>query len=268
MASKLNLLYNSSLEVISTFGWSYFLRIASYEIRKQGLDLFRHPTLDYYSVLESEIESQEELYTRYIQNFNLQLSKDILENKKDTLKIKPKFTIVIIIEQKNFEYIKNTIASIKEQIYNNYEILLLSSSTLDDSYFKNNEENFQDILCITKISDIQKNSNGDLICFLQSGDKISKNTLFKITYFINNNPDSDLIYTDHDFFDGNNLRINPFFKPDWSPILFQSVDYLSTFFIVKKDIFNQMSFDVDSSNMSYSICKEITEKSRNTRQII
>ena len=267
MASKLNLLYNSSLEVIRTFGWSYFLRIASYEIRKQGLDLFRHPTLDYYSVLESQIESQEELYKRYIQNFNLQLSKDILENKKDTLKIKPKFTIVIIIEQKNFEYIKNTIASIKEQIYDNYEILLLSSSTLDDSYFKNNEENFQDILCITKISDIQKNSNGDLICFLQSGDKISKNTLFKITYFINNNPDSDLIYTDHDFFDGNNLRINPFFKPDWSPILFQSVDYLSTFFIVKKDIFNQMSFDVDSSNMSYSICKEITEKSKKISHI-
>ena len=267
MASKLNLLYNSSLEVIRTFGWSYFLRIASYEIRKQGLDLFRHPTLDYYSVLESQIESQEELYKRYIQNFNLQLSKDILENKKDTLKIKPKFTIVIIIEQKNFEYIKNTIASIKEQIYDNYEILLLSSSTLDDSYFKNNEENFQDILCITKISDIQKNSNGDLICFLQSGDKISKNTLFKITYFINNNPDSDLIYTDHDFFDGNSLRINPFFKPDWSPILFQSVDYLSTFFIVKKDIFNQMSFDVDSSNMSYSICKEITEKSKKISHI-
>ena len=73
MASKLNLLYNSSLEVIRTFGWSYFLRIASYEIRKQGLDLFRHPTLDYYSVLESQIESQEELYKRYIQNFNLQL---------------------------------------------------------------------------------------------------------------------------------------------------------------------------------------------------
>ena len=100
MTSKLNLLYNSSLEVISTFGWSYFLRIASYEIRKQGFDLFRHPTLDYYSVLESQIESQEELYKRYIQNFNLQLSKDILENKKDTLKIKPKFTVVIITEQK------------------------------------------------------------------------------------------------------------------------------------------------------------------------
>ena len=88
------------------------------------------------------------------------------------------------------------------------------------------------------LSDIQKNFNGDFICFIQSGDKLSKNALFKITYFINNNPDSDLIYTDHDFFDGNNLRTNPFFKPDWSPILFQSVDYLSTFFIVKKDIFN------------------------------
>ena len=267
MASKLNLLYHASREIINTYGWNYFFRIAVYELKKQGFDLFRNPTLDYFSELESRIESQEELYGRYVENFDLEVSKNISQNKEDTLKIKPKFTLVVLTNTKNFEYINQTFQTIKEQIYDNYEILLLSDTTLDDSDLNNNKENLQDVTCHTKLSDIQKNFNGDFICFIQSGDKLSKNALFKITYFINNNPDSDLIYTDHDFFDGNNLRINPFFKPDWSPILFQSVDYLSTFFIVKKDIFNQTSFDVDSSNMSYSICKEITEKSKKISHI-
>ena len=267
MASKIKFLYDTSLQVINTYGLSYFLRIAGYELKKQGFDLFRNPTLDYLSELESKMESQDELYRSYMNKFNLEISKDILQNKKDLLKIKPKFTVVILTNQKNFEYINHTIKTIKEQIYNNYEFFLLTDSTLDNSYLNNNKENFQNVTCITKISDIQKNSNADFICFLQSGDKLSKNALFKITNHINTNPDSELIYTDHDFYDKNNLRTNPFFKPDWSPFLFKSVDYVSTFFIVKKEIFNQISFDIDSSSMAYSISKEITKKSKKISHI-
>ena len=262
MASKLNLLYNTSLEIINTYGWSYFLRIAVYEFKKQGFDLFRNPTLDYFSELESRIDSQEELYNRYMENFDLEISRNISQNKEDILKIKPKFTLVVLTNTKNFEYINRTVQTIKEQIYDNYEILLLSDTTLDDSDLNNKKENIQDVTCYTKLSDIKKNSNGDFICFVQSGDKLSKNALFKITNHINTNPDSELIYTDHDFYDKNNLRRDPFFKPDWSPFLFQSLDYLSTFFIVKKEIFNQTSFDDDSTNMAYYITRKITEKSK------
>ena len=121
MASKIKFLYDTSLQVINTYGLSYFLRIAGYELKKQGFDLFRNPTLDYLSELESKMESQDELYRSYMNKFNLEISKDILQNKKDLLKIKPKFTVVILTNQKNFEYINHTIKTIKEQIYNNYE---------------------------------------------------------------------------------------------------------------------------------------------------
>ena len=262
MASKLSLLYHTSLEIIKTYGLSYFLRIAVYELKKQKFDLFRNPTLDYFSELESRIDSQEELYNRYMENFDLEISRNISQNKEDTLKIKPKFTLVVLTNTKNFEYINRTVQTIKEQIYDNYEILLLSDTTLDDSDLNNKKENLQDVTCHTKLSDIQKNSNGDFICFVQSGDKLSKNALFKITNHINTNPDSELIYTDHDFYDKNNSRRDPFFKPDWSPFLFQSLDYLSTFFIVKKEIFDQTSFDDHSTAMAYYITRKITEKSK------
>ena len=262
MASKLNLLYNTSLEIINTYGWSYFLRIAVDELKKQGFDLFRNPTLGYFSDLESRIDSQEELYSRYMENFDLEISRNISQNKEDILKIKPKFTLVVLTNTKNFEYINRTVQTIKEQIYDNYEILLLSDTTLDDSDLNNKKENLQDVTCHTKLSDIQKNSNGDFICFVQSGDKLSRNALFKIVQLISTKPDSELIYTDHDFYDKNNSRRDPFFKPDWSPFLFQSLDYLSTFFIVKKEIFDQTSFDDHSTAMAYYITRKITEKSK------
>ena len=262
MASKLSLLYHTSLEIINTYGLSYFLRIAVYELKKQKFDLFRNPTLDYFSELESRIDSQEELYNRYMENFDLEISRNISQNKEDALKIKPKFTLVVLTNTKNFEYINRTVQTIKEQIYDNYEILLLSDSTFDDSDLNNKKENLQDVTCHTKLSDIQKNSNGDFICFVQSGDKLSRNALFKIVQLINTKPDSELIYTDHDFYDENNSRRDPFFKPDWSPFLFQSLDYLSTFFIVKKEIFDQTSFDDHSTAMAYYITRKITEKSK------
>jgi len=84
MASKLSLLYHTSLGIINTYGLSYFLRIAVYELKNQGFDLFRNPTLDYFSELESRIDSQEELYNRYIENFDLEISRNISQNKEDT----------------------------------------------------------------------------------------------------------------------------------------------------------------------------------------
>ena len=109
----------------------------------------------------------------------------------------------------------------------------------------------KNITYISTITDLQKNFNGDYICFLQSGDKLSKNSLFKVSQFLNKNIDSDMVYTDHDYFDEDNLRINPFFKPDWSSYLFDSVDYISQFLVTKKEIFNKIQFGDDFTNLKY-----------------
>jgi len=263
MVSKISMLYNTSLEIIRTYGLGYFIRIAKMELGRQKLNLFKNPTVDYYTELETKIESQDELYRRFVKNFNSEVTKNISQNKGNTLKIKPKFTIVILANQKNIQFINHTIETIKEQIYNNYETFLLSDSTLDNSYLDNKEN------CEIRfgIEDIQKNSSGDFICFIHSGDKIAENTLFKITEFINSETDSELVYTDHDFYDQNNIRIHPFFKPDWSPYLFQSVDYISAFFITKKEIFNQISFDDDLPDTLYTISRKITEKTEKIAHI-
>ena len=70
--------------------------------------------------------------------------------------------------------------------------------------------------------------------------------------FLKKNPNSNIFYSDHDTIDKNGKRFNPFFKPDWSLTTFLSFDYISSLYIVKKDlvqkvvknkILNDFSFD-------------------------
>ena len=48
---------------------------------------------------------------------------------------------------------------------------------------------------------------------------------------INEDKNMDLIYCDEDKWEDSN-RVHPFFKPDWSPDLFLSQDYISNLFLI------------------------------------
>ncbi len=64
-------------------------------------------------------------------------------------------------------------------------------------------------------------------------------TLFEIVRSLNQKPDWDLIYTDEDQVKPNGKRHTPFFKPDWSPHLLLSFNYIHCFWIVRTSLFNQ-----------------------------
>ena len=134
MVSKTRVLLEKSLEVIRVYGISYFLRIASNELSKQKFDLFRNPTEYYVFQLESKTESQDALYRKYMKNFELEISENILQYKNELLEINPKFSIVVIANQDNIEQIDMTIKTIQEQIHSNHEIIILYDK-LDNSFF-------------------------------------------------------------------------------------------------------------------------------------
>ena len=268
MASKLKMLICTSLSLIVTYGLRYYLRTAIEEFQRQKLELFKNPNIEYYNLLKEKLETQKQSYFNYVKKFDLEIEKNILENKKELFKIKPKFTIVLTIDKKNSNYLDIVINSIKEQIYSNYEIIVLDNDNiLTKSYSDDKKEIFQDVTFITKAIDIQKFFNGDFICFLESGNKLTKNAFFKISEFLNKNIDSEVIYTDNDYFDRNNLRTNPFFKPDWSPYLFQSIDYISSLIFIKKEIFNKISLDDDSTNLTHNIIKKTIDISKKINHV-
>ncbi|MFV2044726.1 MAG: glycosyltransferase family 2 protein, partial [Anaerolineales bacterium] len=72
----------------------------------------------------------------------------------------------------------------------------------------------------------------DFAAVLYPGDLLAPNALWEVAKVLNERPEVDLIYSDQDRMDPpDRRRKNPWFKPDWSPELLLSVNYLYPAFI-------------------------------------
>ena len=132
----------------------------------------------------------------------------------------------------------------------------------------NNNKTITNITFISKINDIQKNIHGDFVCVLEPGSKLDNSALFKTCEFLNKNIDSEIIYTDNDYLGNNGDRINPFFKPAWSPYLFFSMNYLSPLCFIRKEIFNKLSInEISSSTLHYEVILKATEISKKIKHV-
>ena len=272
MASKIKKLTKLSLEIIKTYGLSYYLHVALEELESQKLDILRSDNTKIQKLENMAKESNTEKYNAYIEKLELTTTdKNILENQ---LNYKPKFTIIIRADKTNLGYIKPSFTSIKEQVYDNYEIIILQSNdNLKDLIIKNldhanNNETITNITFISKINDVQKNIHGDFVCVLEPGNKLHNSALFRTCEFLNKNINSEIIYTDNDSLDKDGNRIEPFFKPDWSPYLFFSMNYLSPLCFIRKEIFNKLSLnEISSSTLHYEIILKAIEISKKIKHM-
>ena len=258
MANKIKKLTRLSLDIIKTYGLSYYLHVAIEELENQKLDLLRDDNVKSKKQEKDLIESNIQKYNMYIEKFDSDTTdKDVLENQ---LNYKPKFTIIIPSNKKNLKYIEPLFTSIKEQVYDNYEIIILQSDDnlknliIQNLDHVNNNKAIASITFISKINDIQKNIHGDFVCILEPGNKLSNSAFLKTCEFLNKNIDSEIIYTDNDYLGNDGDRINPFFKPAWSPYLFFSMNYLSPLCFIRKEIFNKLSLnEISRSTLHYEV---------------
>ena len=272
MVSRIKKLTKLSLDIIKTYGLSYYLHVAIEELENQKLDLLRSDNVKSKKLERETSESNAQKYRAHIEKLDLiTIDKDVLENQ---LNYKPKFTIIIPSNKENLRYIEPLFTSIKKQVYNNYEIIILQSDNnlknliVNNLDHTNNNKTITNITFISKINDIQKNIHGDFVCVLEPGSKLDNSALFKTCEFLNKNIDSEIIYTDNDYLGNNGDRINPFFKPAWSPYLFFSMNYLSPLCFIRKEIFNKLSLnEISSSALHYEIILKAIEISKKIKHV-
>ena len=272
MVSRIKKLTKLSLDIIKTYGLSYYLHVAIEELETQKLGLLRSDDVKNEKLEKEANESNTQKYRAYIEKLDLStIDKDVLENQ---LNYKPKFTIIIPSNKENLRYIEPLFTSIKKQVYNNYEIIILQSDNnlknliVNNLDHTNNNKTITNITFISKINDIQKNIHGDFVCVLEPGSKLDNSALFKTCEFLNKNIDSEIIYTDNDYLGNNGDRINPFFKPAWSPYLFFSMNYLSPLCFIRKEIFNKLSLnEISSSALHYEIILKAIEISKKIKHV-
>ena len=259
---KIKKLASLSSDIIEQYGMGYFLKVATYEIWKQKLNLLRPDDVPKIP-LEKEMDARIiESYTNFLKKNTSVLTEDEIKKAVGELNYRPKFTILIdsvhfylTADRKN---IKSLLESIQKQVYTDYEIIIFSQDKIGLN--ESATENIADIKFILNINDLLENIHCDFVCILDKMAVLSSDALCRISTFLNNHLDSEIIYTDSDYFEkktGN--RINPFFKPDWSPYLFSCMNYFRPFCLIKTEILKKLTFsDISETLPFYDITVRAT----------
>jgi O-antigen biosynthesis protein len=163
--------------------------------------------------------------------------KQILNIQK-TFKNRPLISIVIPVYNPPIDFFKKALDSILDQYYPNWEICLADDCSTDEEVRETIEEyrkKHPNIKAVYRKENghISRASNsaleiaeGDYTVLMDQDDVLRENALFEIVKLINLKPDSDLIYSDEDKIDENDIHSVPHFKPDWSPDSLLSRNYL------------------------------------------
>ena len=141
------------------------------------------------------------------------------------LSIQPLISVILNPSSEEIEEVNRSIASIQEQFYPNWELLLLQQSGNLEALENRINERWpadQPIRRITDVTDVK----GEYFVFVESGDTLAPFALSELVKKLNEEGEWNYIYTDEDKISATSKeRSDFFFKPSWSPDLITSFFY-------------------------------------------
>lgn len=160
---------------------------------------------------------------------------------------KPLISIVMPVWNTQANFLEETIASVFEQAYPFWEICIANDASTEPhimdilNKYREKDARFK-FINLTKRGGIVKATNaalnlavGEFVGFLDHDDLLAPQALLEVVRLINEKPESDVIYSDEDRLI-ENKRLDPFFKPDWSPDLLLSMNYIGHFLVVRRSL--------------------------------
>ncbi len=161
-----------------------------------------------------------------------------------TFSSQPLISIITPIFNTPVVWLEEAVASVEQQAYENWELLLIDDASTDPTTLEalaeiERRDPRLRLLRLEKNSGISVASNlgleaarGDWIGLLDHDDLLELDALFQTAKLLQQYPDADLIYSDEDKLTETGFDA-PMFKPDWSPDFFLSYNYLCHFTTIR-----------------------------------
>ncbi|OZH54336.1 hypothetical protein AFK68_11600 [Hydrocoleum sp. CS-953] len=217
--------------------------------------------------LPSPIIEKEDSYQLWLKENlpNSEKLKKMSEN-LDTFRYQPLISI-ILPEKKASPEFQETIESVINQIYPNWELCYIA-----DELTPNIEaENRIKLVLKSKNREIATDLNtalalatGDFVTLLNPDDILTPDALYQMALFLNKHPDSDMVYSDEDKLTSEGKLTEPYFKPDWSPDSFLSRMYTGHLCIYRRELLEKLNgFRVGyESSYEYDLILRLSETSK------
>lgn len=158
---------------------------------------------------------------------------------------RPLISIVMSVSNIQSGYLEKSITSVLNQEYPFWELCIAYSvssgprvlDTLDKYRGKDSRLKIisSDESGIIKANNMAlKLAKGEYVGFLDCDDVLAPHAILEVVKLLNGQQDIDMVYSDEDRLTDNGARKAPFFKPDWSPDLLLSMNYIGNFMVVRR----------------------------------
>ena len=166
----------------------------------------------------------------------------------------PKISVCVPVYNVDIDYLQPCVESVINQSYSNWELCLCDdASTRADTrgYLKSLENTNPNIKVIWSETNgnISAASNlaiaaatGEYICLLDHDDLLHADALLEVTKAINANAGVDILYSDEDKLDQDGFRVEPYYKPQYSPQLLLANNYICHIIVIKKSLGDQIGW--------------------------
>jgi len=231
--------------------------------------------IDRYDLLNSQLNSINDQYQVWYQK-NWPTKKSLAREQKiqKSFKYRPKISIITPVYNPDEKWLRACVESVLKQSYDNWELCLADDNSTKPyikKYLNKLTKTDQRIKVVfrKKNGHISRASNsalklatGEFIALLDHDDELAPNALFEVVKLLNTNKNADLIYSDEDKLELDGRHVDPFFKPDWSPDMFLSTNYLCHLTVIRKDIVDNVGgFRVGfEGSQDYDLFLRVTEK--------
>ena len=171
------------------------------------------------------------------------------EHAERTFEKEPLFSVLVPVFRPDMKFLEEMIASLKAQTYSRFELVLADASPEDGALkacLENAAKKDSRIrpLFLQENGGISENTNaaleaakGDYIALLDQDDLLHPDALYQMAEALNREPAADFLYSDEDKLNmDTGLHFDPYFKPDFSPALLLSGNYICHLLVLKKEL--------------------------------
>lgn len=216
-------------------------------------------------------ETEENRYARWLEKHG--------ECEPAALSWKPLISIVVPVYKPPREFLKQMIASVRQQSYQNWQLCLADGEGSMEPVLRQAAD--EDPRIRYQILDenlgIAGNSNaalelatGEYVGLLDHDDILEKHALYEVVKALNEDPETDMLYSDEDKV-SMDLRVyfDAHLKPDFNLDLLRSNNYICHFFVARKELLDELGgfLPYYDGAQDYDLILRCSEKARKIRHI-
>ena len=190
----------------------------------------------------------EEQYALWIRRHGAPPDRQTIQATVARFRHAPLISVLVVMENADAGRLRHVLAVLRAQVYERWELCVAMSAGVrsaleSDLAALGGEERLRvgtSAGDAPTLADAFRLAGGDFIGVLDPDDEITPEALVELVTRLQDEPPVDIVYSDEDAVTSDGRREEPFFKPEWSPDLLLSTNYLERIGLLRRRLVEEV----------------------------